>query len=58
VLLARAGKEASLSLEDRLHAEELLADVAERSGDASTALVARARSKMIAQRIRDMSFAR
>jgi hypothetical protein len=55
-LLARAGKEASLSLEDRLHAEELLADVADRTGDTSTAVLARARSRMIAQRIRDMSF--
>jgi hypothetical protein len=55
-LLSRAGRVATLTLEDRLHAEELLADVAEREGDTATAMVARARSKMIAQRIRDMSF--
>jgi hypothetical protein len=55
-LLSRAGQLASLSLADRLHAEELLAEVADKLGDPALAVQARARSKMIAQRIRDMSF--
>lgn len=55
-LLARAGKASSLSLDERKAAEDLLAETAEKEGDPATAMLARARSRMIGERIRDMSF--
>lgn len=55
-VLARSAR-ASLSLTERQHAEELLAEIAEKSGDPAAAAVARARARLIANQLRDMTFA-
>jgi hypothetical protein len=54
-MLARSGH-ASLSLSERQQAEELLAQVADKAGDAETAALARARARLIANQLRDMTF--
>lgn len=53
-LLARAGK-LELTLPQRQRAEELLAQIAERSGDVEGAILARARSRLIAKQLQDMN---
>jgi tetratricopeptide (TPR) repeat protein len=53
-LLARAGK-VQLSLRERLRAELLLAEVADRSGDVEAAATARARSRLIEKQLQDMT---
>ncbi len=53
-MLRRAGK-SELTLAQRQRAEELLAEAAERSGDVEGAILARARSRLIAKQLRDMT---
>jgi hypothetical protein len=53
-MLGRAAK-SELTLVDRQRAEELSARVAERSGDVEGAILARARSRLIARQLRDMT---
>ena len=53
-MLSRAGK-VTLTLSERQRAEELMADVADRSGDVEGALLARARSRLIGKQLRDMT---
>ncbi|MDB4968024.1 MAG: O-antigen polymerase family protein [Myxococcales bacterium] len=54
-LLTRSSR-ATLTLEHRHQAEELLAEVAERAGDKETAVMARTRARLIADQLRDMTF--
>lgn len=56
-MLGRGGN-ATLSLAQRQQAEELLAQIADKAGDVDTAVLARARARLIAQQLRDMSPAR
>ena len=53
-MLAAAGN-AQLSLVERKRAEDLLAEWAERSGDAETAVTARTRSRLIGRQLRDIT---
>lgn len=55
-LLGRAGRTAALTLPERQRAEELLAKAAERAGDVEAAAVARARARLIARQLQDMTF--
>ncbi len=55
-LLTR-NRDLSLTLEQRQHVEELLAQAADRTGDHDLAVVARARARLIAKQLHDMSFA-
>lgn len=45
----------TFTLVERKQAEELLGDIAEKAGDVDTAVVARARARMIARRLRDLA---
>jgi tetratricopeptide (TPR) repeat protein len=54
-VLGRLGK-ATLTLAERQRAEELMAEVSERSGDAEAAALARARARLIAKKRHDMTF--
>jgi Tfp pilus assembly protein PilF len=53
-LLKHAG-DGSYSLADRLHAEELLAKIADKEGDVDGAVLARARARLIAHKLDDTS---
>jgi O-antigen ligase/tetratricopeptide (TPR) repeat protein len=53
-ILARTAR-ATLTLAERQQAEDLLADVAEHSGDKETAVLARARSRLIVKQLQDMT---
>lgn len=44
----------ALTLQQRQEAEELTADIADRAGDVDTAVMARARARLIARRLHDM----
>lgn len=55
-LLTR-NRDVSLTLEQRQQTEELLALAADRTGDHDLAVVARARARLIAKQLHDMSFA-
>lgn len=54
-LLAR-GADGAFSLPQRAEAELLLADVADKAGDPEAAVVARARARMVEQRLKESSF--
>lgn len=49
------GDNLSLSLADRREAADLMANIAEKSGDEETAIAARARARLIARQLRDMN---
>ncbi len=51
--LLRHGADGTLSLSERKQAEELLADIADHSGDIEGAILARARARLLARKIKD-----
>jgi hypothetical protein len=50
------GADGIYSLSQRLAVEELLAEVADRAGDAEAAVLARARARMLGRRLKESSF--
>ena len=53
--LVQRARQMGLTLAQRQQAEELLAQIADRTGDVDGAIMARVRARLIAQQLRDMT---